>query len=387
MTVPVYKVKAYDPTGVLRSFKREAPTEEELIRGLGFDGYVPFSIVAEKNRAGGLSKRPLKLEDQYNFCSMLSAFLMSGLSLTEVLKLLQRQTRDKKLQPIFSELGASVEAGHSLAKSMRTQGVFQEFLIGMIESGERSSSLPNILEKAASLLQSQITLRRRISSALTYPLLMLVVGTFVVAFLIAYVVPQLTSIVIESGQTLPFATRALLAISAFLKYGGPALIVLALIAYVYLRKTGKRINIPLFKDIRRLLSVSMLFAQLSTLIKAGVPLVQALEMSEPMDTEKGRIKFLAEEVRKGYRFSQSLERHGTFTEDVIAIVRIGEVGGNLPDCLDRIASNSWEFAQTAMQKYSSLAEPIIIMVMGVVVGFVVMAVLLPIFNLSDIARM
>jgi type II secretory pathway component PulF len=103
-----------------------------------------------------------------------------------------------------------------------------------------------------------------------------------------------------------------------------------------------------------------------------------------MDRSAGRMAFLADEVRKGYRFSQSLERQGTFSEDIVSIVRIGEVGGNLPDCLDRIASNSWEFAQSSMQKWSNLAEPIIIIILGAVVGFVVMAVLLPIFSLSEL---
>jgi type II secretory pathway component PulF len=385
--MPAFKVKAYDQNGDLKSFRREATTEDELLRALGFEGYVPISVQAEKSRDGGRTIKPLKLEDQHMFCSMLSAFLLSGLSLTEVLRLLQRQTRDKKLQPVFSELRESVESGRSLAQSMKTQGVFQEFLIGMVESGERSSSLPDILEKASALLQSQITLRRKITSALTYPILMLVVGFFVVAFLIAYVVPQLTGIVVDAGQTLPFATRLLLALSAAIKRGGLPALLIFLLASAYMKRKGKRIRLPLFREMRNLLTVSMLFSQLSTLIKTGVPLVQALEMSEPMDPEKGRIHFLAEDVRKGYRFSQSLERQGTFSEDIVAIVRIGEVGGNLPDCLDRIASNSWEFAQTSMQKWSSLAEPIIIMVLGVVVGFVVLAVLLPIFNLSDLASM
>lgn len=380
-----YKVRAYDPSGDLKSFRREAATEDELIRALSLDGYVPVSVKAERASAAARSGRPLKLEDQHMFCSTLSAFLLSGLSLTEVLRLLQNQTRDKKLQPIFAELREAVESGRSLAQGMRAQGVFQEFLVGMIESGERSSSLPSLLEKAASLLSSQISLRRRISSALTYPILMLFVGFFVVAFLIAYVVPQLTSIVVESGRELPISTRALLLFSDVIRYAGPPAIVILLIARIYMKRKGKKIALPLFREIRRLLTVSMLFGQISTLIRTGVPLVQALEMSEPMDPEKGRIRFLAEEVRKGYRFSQALERQGTFSEDIIAIVRIGEVGGNLPDCLDRIASNSWEFAQTSMQKWSSLAEPIIIMVMGLVVGFVVMAVLLPIFNMSDLA--
>lgn len=383
--MPFFRVKAYDAAGELKTLRKEAPNEDELVRSLGFEGYVPISMQQEKARFGTKSTKPLKLEDQHMFCSMLSAFLLSGLSLTEVLRLLQRQTKDKKLQPVFAELRESVESGHSLAQSMKAQGVFLDFLIGMVESGERSSSLPDILEKASSLLQSQISLRRKISSALTYPVLMLIVGSGVVAFLIAYVVPQLTEIVIDSGQTLPLVTRILLAMAAAIRVGGIPTVIIVLVAYLYMKRKGKKISIPLFKDIRNLLTVSMLFSQLSTLIKTGVPLVQALEMSEPMDPMKGRIKFLSEEVRKGYRFSQSLERHGTFSEDIISIVRIGEVGGNLPDCLDRIAANSWEFAQTSMQKWSSLAEPIIIMVLGTVVGFVVVAVLLPIFSLSDLA--
>ena len=383
--MPLFRVKAYDSNGDLKSLRREATTEDELVRTLGFEGYVPVSVTADKDKVNKRSNKPLRLEDQHMFCSMLSAFLLSGLSLTEVLRLLQRQTRDKRLQPVFSELRESVEGGHSLAQSMRTQGVFLDSLVGMVESGERSSSLPDILERASALLQSQISLRRKIQSALTYPVLMLVVGVFVVAFLIAYVVPQLTGIVVESGQTLPLATRILLVMSDSLKLGGIPVLILLLLVYLYMKRKGKRISLPLFKDIRNLLTVSMIFSQVSTLIKSGVPLVQALEMSAPMDPQKGRIEFLAEEVRKGYRFSQSLERQGSFSEDVVAIVRIGEVGGNLPECLDRIAANSWEFAQTSMQKWSSLAEPIIIMVLGVVVGFVVMAVLLPIFSLSDLA--
>jgi type II secretory pathway component PulF len=126
---------------------------------------------------------------------------------------------------------------------------------------------------------------------------------------------------------------------------------------------------------------------MSTLLKSGVALVQALEMTESMDPHKGRMRFLAEEVRKGYRFSQSLEREGSYSEDIIAIVRIGEVGGNLPGCLDRIAANSWDFAQASMQKWSSLAEPIIIVIMGAVIGFVVLAVLLPIFSMTDLAQL
>jgi type II secretory pathway component PulF len=318
---------------------------------------------------------------------MLSAFLQSGLSLTEVLGILQKQTKNKELHAVYGALRESVESGRSLAQSMKLQGVFRDSLVGMVEAGERSSSLPDVLERAAALLQSEISLRRKIQSALTYPVLMLIVGVFVVAFLVTYVVPQMTDIVVKSGQTLPLATRILLGISSAVKYGGIPAVIIILLSYLWIKRSGKKISVPFFREVRNMLTVSLVFSQLSTLIKSGVPLVQAIEMSEGMDPQKDRMKFLAEEVRKGYRFSQSLERQGSFTEDVVAIVRIGEAGGNLPGCLDRIASNAWDFAQASMQKWSTLAEPLIIIVLGVMVGFVVLAVLLPIFNLSDLAQL
>lgn len=382
--MPLFKVKAYSSEGDLKGLRREAQNEDDLLRALALEGYVPISVEMEKAKKKSSAVKLLALSDMHMFCTMLSAFLRSGLSLTEVLRLLERQTRDKRLRPIYAELRESVEGGHSLAHAMRMQGIFRSSLVGMVESGERSSSLPDILERASALLQSEISLRRKIQSALIYPIMMLIVGAGVVAFLIAYVVPQLTGIVLDSGGTLPFVTRMLLFVSSAIKAGGIPCLLFIFLTYLYFKRIGRKISLPFFKDIRVHLSVSLIFSQLATLIKSGVPLVQALEMTAPLDSKKGRIHAIAEEVRKGYRFSQSLEREGSFPEDVVAIIRIGEVGGNLPDCMDRIAGNSWEFAQTSMQKWSSLAEPIIILVMGVVVGFVVVAVLLPIFSLSSL---
>ncbi|GHV51925.1 type II secretion system protein F [Synergistales bacterium] len=383
--MPQFKVKGYDSKGSLKTISRDAPSESELIKALQLEAFVPTAIETVKKDSGGVKVKRLPLEAQQTFCTMLSAFLRSGLSLTEVLRLLERQTRNKHLKSVFAELRESVEGGRSLAQTMTATGVFRPSLVGMVESGERSSSLPEILERASSLLQSEVNLRRRIQSALTYPLMMLVVGIFVVIFLITYVVPQLTSLVTDSGGELPMVTRALLFMSSFIKYSILPLIAFIFLTRYYMKKKGKSISIPLFREVRNQLTVSLLFSQIATLIKSGVPLVQALEMSAPIDPQKGRIPFLADEVRKGYRFSQSLERQGSFSEDIVAIVRIGETGGNLPDCLDRVASNSWEFAQASMQKWSSLAEPLIIIFLGVIVGFVVMAVLLPIFNLSQLS--
>jgi type II secretory pathway component PulF len=382
--MPLYKVKGYDSKGDFKTIRRDAANEDDLLKSIQLEGFIATSIESDKKKQDARRVKVLKLDSQHMFCAMLSAFLRSGLSITEVLGLLHRQTRDRQLKDVYSDLRESVESGRSLAQSMKALDVFRPSLVGMVESGERSSSLPDVLERASALLQSEIALRRRIQSALTYPLVMLAVGACVVAFLITYVVPQLTGIVIDAGKTLPLATRALLFISSAVKYGGAPAILALYLVYKHLQRKGRKISVPFFREIREQLTVSLIFSQLATLIKTGVPLVQALEMSSPMDRSAGRMAFLADEVRKGYRFSQSLERQGTFSEDIVSIVRIGEMGGNLPDCLDRIASNSWEFAQSSMQKWSNLAEPIIIIILGAVVGFVVMAVLLPIFSLSEL---
>ena len=386
--MPLFKVTAYDAKGNKKSLRRDASGEDELLKSLALEGYVPISLEIERVESVGTGRaKKISLEDQHLFCGMLGAFLESGLSLTEILGLLGKQTKNKGLISLYSFLKESVESGRSLAQSMRSSGSFRDSLVGMVEAGERSSALPEVLAKASELLQSEISVRRRIQAALTYPILMLIVGAGVITFLVVYVVPQMTEIIIQSGETLPLATRALIAVSNAIKYGGIPFLIVALSAFLYIKRKGKKFNVPFFSEARNLITLSLIFSQVSTLLKSGVALVQALEMTESMDSRKGRMRFLSEEVRKGYRFSQSLEREGSYTEDVIAIVRIGEAGGNLPGCLDRVAANSWDFAQASMQKWSSLAEPLIIIIMGVVIGFVVLAVLLPIFNMSDLAQL
>ena len=311
--------------------------------------------------------------------------MRSGLSMTEVLRLLQKQPRDKNLTPIYTRLRESVEGGRSLAGSMTALGVFRPSLVGMVESGEKSASLADILEKAGELIQNEISLRRKIQSSLTYPVLMLIVGLGVVVFLLSFVVPRLTALVVESGAELPFITKMLIFISDAVRVGFlPFAAVVALIIF-WMRRNNKKISLPMFKDIHDNLSFALIFSQTGTLLRAGIPLVQALKLTEPLDPVKGRLSVVAEHIRQGYRFSQALEKEGSFPEEIVTIIRVGESGSNLPDAAVRLGASGWEYAQSSLQKWATLAEPMIILVMGVLVGFVVVAVLLPIFDLSSLA--
>ena len=353
--------------------------------------YIIINVKEEKPRVFSLSfggkarAKALSLEEQHLYCTTLCSFMRSGLSLTDVLRLMQKQTRDKRLRPIYTELRESVEGGRSLAASMTMLGVFRPSLIGMVESGEKSASLSDILERASELIRNEITLRRKIQSSLTYPVLMLIVGLGVVVFLLSFVVPRLTALVVESGAELPFITRMLIFLSNAVKIGFiPFVSVIAIIVF-YMRRNNKKINLPMFKDVRANLSFAMIFSQVGTLLRTGIPLVQALKLTEPLDPVKGRLAAVAEEIRQGYRFSQALEKEGSFPEEVVTIIRVGETGGNLADASSRLGASCWEYAQGSMQRWATLAEPMIILVMGGLVGFVVIAVLLPIFDLSSLA--
>ena len=389
--MPLFKADVYTADGRQKELRKEAANENELLRELVSDGLTVVSIKEESSRKlnpfSGHRKRArqISLEDQHLFCITLSSYIKSGLSITEVLRLLQRQTRNKLLKPIYTELRESVEGGRSLAASMRVAGVFRESLVGMVESGERSASLPDILEKAAELIHNEVHLRRKLRSSLTYPLLMFVVGMAVVVFLLTFVVPRLTALVIDSGAELPFVTRLLIFISDAVTMGFIPLLIALLIVFIFLRRSGRSITIPIFREIKENIAFSMIFSQTGTLLKSGLPLIQALKLTEPLDPVKGRLQIVQDHIRKGYRFSQGLEKEGSFPEEIVSVVRVSENGRDLPDGLIRLGSNCWDIAQSSMQKYATLAEPLIILVMGFLVGFVVIAVLLPIFDLSTLA--
>ena len=212
---------------------------------------------------------------------------------------------------------------------------------------------------------------------------MLIVGLGVVVFLLSFVVPRLTALVVESGAELPFVTKMLIFVSNAVRVGFIPFIAVVAIVVFWMRRSNKKINLPMFKDIRDNLAFALIFSQSGTLLRAGIPLVQALKLTEPLDPVKGRLSVVSEHIRQGYRFSQALEKEGSFPEEIVTIIRVGESG--LPDAAVRLGASCWEYAQSSMQKWATLAEPLIILVMGVLVGFVVVAVLLPIFDLSSLA--
>jgi len=386
--MPRYRYTAYDPQGKLLAGEVEGPNEASAVQALGREGLVPVEIrgLAGQEKLSRKSRKQVPLEDTLLFCRSLAGYLRSGLTLSHVLVLLGKQSPRESLRELYGSLKKEVEAGKSLGAAMRESGQFREDLVGMVESGERSGSLQQVLDRAARLYRLEIGLRRRVRSALTYPLVMAAVGTAVVAFLLAYVVPKLAALFADMGESLPLPTRVLLWLSSALKTAGIPLLVFLLALLLWQRRKGTLLpRLPL-KGLRERITLSLVFSHLATLLDCGIPLLQALSMVAPMDPSPGRWESASERIRKGYRFGQALQEEGSFPEDAVYIIQVGEAGGELSDALQQVADNSWEIAENQMARLADLVEPAMVLALGVIVGFVVVAILLPIFDLSSLIR-
>jgi len=327
----------------------------------------------------------MPLDAHIMFCRSLASYLRSGLPLADSLRILGRQSRDKRAHAVFNAVLASVEGGKKFHAALAESGAFRETLWRVVESGEQSGSLIAVLEQAAAQFQMEDTLRRKIKGAMTYPIVMAAVGVGVVGFLLSYVVPKIATLFTDMGRILPLPTRILLVTADFVNAFGIPILVACLVFWLVQRRRGKKISMPFMKGLRERLTLSLVATHLSTLLKSGIPLVQGLRMASSMDANPKRWLDIADLVKAGHRFDKALEKTG-FPEEVVYVVRVGEMGGDLVDALASVGQNNWEIAQSHMERIATLVEPAMVLTLGVSVGFIVVAILMPIFDLSSMVK-
>ncbi len=382
--MPSYRYSAYDKSGKLRKGIIDAPSSTRAGELLAEQNLVAVEIIegaaesVKKGKVFGLAYHSL-------FCKGLSSYLNRGVPLAEALRFLSRHSNDRRVSAACLHLHESVQGGKRLSAALEETGLFRDDLVRIVDSGERTSALSGVLDQVARQYAMEDKQRRKIRSALTYPVAMSIIGIGVVVFLLTYVVPKLTELFSEMGQQLPLPTRILLAITAFLRSWGLPLLLVLLLVILYIRRRKKKITLPFFRRVRESITLSLVMSHLSTLLSAGIPLVQALNMASAMDPNSQRWLDAARLVKEGFRFDRALEKQGAFSEEVIYILRIGEMGGDLPGAIKQVSDMNWEEALESMERLSTLAEPVLVLFLGFSVGFVVLAILLPIFELSSLA--
>ena len=384
--MPYFNYSGYDAKGKSTKGTIEAGSSMQAVDRLTERGIVVVDVkVAEEKKGGSSRIKLLPLDQHIFFCRSLSSYLKSGLPLADSLRIMSKQARDRTMKPVMEKLLAEVEGGRKFHTALAESGAFRESLWRVAESGEQSGTLISVLNEAADEFKLEDDLRRKIRGAMTYPIVMAVVGVGVVSFMLTYVVPKISELFEDMHQTLPLPTRILIGMSDFLGNYGLWILLAGLVAWFIMKRMGKKINMPFMRGITDQLNLALVMSHISTLLKSGIPLVQALKMASSMDTYKQRWLDAAEMVKAGHRFDKALEKIG-MPEETVAVVRVGEMGGDLSGALTNVSDQCREIAQTRMERLSTLMEPIMVLSLGFSVGFIVLAILTPVFDLAGIVR-
>lgn len=330
----------------------------------------------------------------------LGTMLGSGIPLTESLRAMIEQAQDRRSETVFREIREAVNQGASLADALSQHpGYFNDLYVNMVRAGEATGNVDVVLSRLADYLQYQRTIRRKVVSAMTYPVMMIGLGFLVVTALLTFVVPRITEMLEDTGQALPTPTRILIAISdGFRDYWLLGALAIGAISFfierVYKKNEKGRLRIdrfmlgmPILGDVLLKQAVSRFTRTLSTLLQSGVNAVQSLEITGNV-IQNRVISDATDHIRKriveGTDIATPLRATEVFPPVVTYMVAVGEQAGELEQMLDRIADSYDEEIEIATERMTSVLEPIMIVGLAIVVGFIVISIVLPILKVGQI---
>lgn len=403
--MPYFNYTIRDANGQTRSGKVEAPNAEELRKRLQAEGLQVLEVTEDRKAprvpAGGYGR--VKLSDLAIFARQFSTMLDAGVSLIRCLDVLQAQTNNARLRKILMDLSARVESGESLSRSMaRHPKAFSQLIIGLIRAGEVGGVLEESLQRIAAFLEKDVELRRKIRSAMTYPVIVLLAAIGIVIFLVSWLVPQFAQLFKELGiENLPAPTQFLVDLSALFTqrwYVVIIAVVAILIAYKLFVSTrvGRRVadrvklRVPVFGPLHHKIVMARFSRTMGTLLASGVPILQAMEtvagvvgnsvVSDAVIESRARI-------REGEKIADPLQRSKMFPPMVVHMVSVGEESGSLDHMLNKIADFYENEVEMTIASLTAAIEPVMIVLLGFIVGFIVISMFLPmievISNLSQ----
>ena len=400
--------KAKDGRKQLMEGILEAETERGALSKLSQMGYFPLSI--QKEEAGPqrqASSRSFSIftgirrRDITFFTRQLSDLLEAGLTLMRALNVIQDQTENPRLQEILGDIVSHVRDGKSFSDALAVYPkVFPPIYVSMVRSGEVGGILGGVLSRLADFSEKEEELQGKVRAAMAYPALICLVGMGTVAVLLIFVVPKLVLLFQDVGQVLPLPTQILIAVSnGVAKYWWGALLIAALGGFLGKRQSlpqGARLAIdriklrlPVWGSLIKKVEIARFARSLATLLSHGVPILQAMQsvyQATGNEMLKGELQKIGDQLRGGTTLSQGMRQSRIFPNLVINMVSVGEEAGSLDRSLIKIADTYEREADRAMKMMTALVEPVMILVMGSVVGFIVVSMLLPIFQIDILAR-
>ncbi|HEX5051613.1 MAG TPA: type II secretion system F family protein [Planctomycetota bacterium] len=327
----------------------------------------------------------------------MASLLQAGIPLAEALRMIIEQAPDKKIESAFRDIREKVTQGMPLGDAvLQHPAYFTDLYSNMVKAGESSGALDKVLIRLAGFLQAQTRLKNKVGAALIYPMIMCVVGVIVVAVLMTFVVPRVTQLIKGRGGELPLPTYILITASTFLvNYWllvlvGALLLVIAFQLFINSERGGLiwdrfKLRVPVFGDLMRKQSMARFTITLATLLRSGVPALQALQVTKSVLDNKvlqGALQQVHDRVIEGTDIATPMKISGEFPPTVSYMVGVGEQAGNLEEMLERIAGTYDEEVDLATQKLTSVIEPLIIVMLAVVVAGIVIAIVMPLLQLQ-----
>ena len=382
----------------------EGISEEAVITSLHQMGYLPIRISTAKTQGEGfrfssLLPQRVGIKNLLIFTQELSTLISAGLPIDRSLTILGSLTENQKLKEIVQDVLKRIEGGSSLAEALgQYPGVFSKLYVNMVKAGESGGFLETILSRLAKYVQSSKEIRDSLISAMIYPLVLTAVSGLSITILVTFVIPRFAKVFSDMGQAIPLPTQILLSISQTVRndwwagIGGVALVYFAF--KMYNQDEERKWQWDRFKlrwiaigDIIKKIEVARFARTLGTLLQSGVPILPALnlvkEISQNLAVSRS-IGHVHDRLREGKGIARSLEETGIFPALAIHMIGVGEETGRLDEMLTKVAETYEENVQTTVKRFVSLLEPLIILVMGGVVGFIVVSMLLAIFSINDI---
>ncbi|HPW68656.1 MAG TPA: type II secretion system inner membrane protein GspF [Deltaproteobacteria bacterium] len=343
----------------------------------------------------------VKLEDVTVMTRQLSTLVGASIPLVESLSALYEQTDSPAMKKTVAQVRDAVNEGLSFADALsQHRRVFSDLYVNMVRSGEASGALDVVLLRLAEFLEGQHRLRSKVGAALIYPMVLFAVSVVVLFYLLTSVVPKMVGMFESMEQVLPLPTRILIGTSDFLGatwWAFAAVAVIAAVFFVRWRQTGQgaekfdrfRMNMPVYGAIYRKISVARFARTLGTLLSSGVPIIESMRIVKTVVQNKvmeACIEDSIGEVMEGSSIAAPLKKSGVFPPIIVHMISIGEKSGTLEEMLVKAADAYEEDVETSVAGLTSILEPVMIVVMGLIVGSIVLAILLPMLEMSTIVR-
>lgn len=393
-----FKYSVRDRNGQLVKGKLDGDNREAVATKLRQMGYIVLDL--QEDRIGQLNRisfgTTVKAKDLTIFTRQFATMINAGLSLTKCLGILAAQTEKRELREIIAQLSRDVEAGQSLSDAMMMHPkVFPPIFYNMVRAGEVGGVLDSMLLRIADFFEADANLKARIKSAMTYPI---VIGVLVVGVLIAmmvFVVPTFQGMFSSAGEELPLPTQIIVGVSEFVRGPGGIVLVVAVIALVLVFRWWKAtekgryawhsflLKVPIASPIIRKTAVARFTRTFSTLVAAGVPILTAMDIvgdTAGNEVVARAVQAARASVKEGDTIARPLGDSPVFPSMVVQMIAVGEETGALDEMLTKVADFYEAEVSAAVESLTSVLEPVIMVVMGAMVGFIVIALYLPMFK-------